>query len=105
MAVLKVFHEAPREHLSADQVFRRIAKDVEQCSLARVYRALAQLMETQALTSTWIGGTRMVYELGRRVPHAHTRLAGTARRQCVGKTLPLHASSVAVRLRKRPIPI
>ena len=71
VAVLKVFHDAPHEHLSADQVFRRIAKDVEQCSLASVYRALAQLMEMQLLVSTWIGETRVVYELGRGVPHAH----------------------------------
>jgi Fur family transcriptional regulator, ferric uptake regulator len=71
VAVLKVFHDAPHEHLSADQVFRRIAKDVEQCSLASVYRALAQLMESQLLASTWIGETRVVYELGRGVPHAH----------------------------------
>ena len=71
VAVLKVFLDAPREHLTADQVFRRIAKDVEQCSLASVYRALAQLMESSLLASTWVGETRVVYELGRGVPHAH----------------------------------
>ncbi|CAG9271056.1 Fur family ferric uptake transcriptional regulator [Paraburkholderia unamae] len=71
VAVLKVFHDAPLEHLSADQVFRRIASDVEQCSLASVYRALAQLMDSQLLTSTWVGETRVVYELGRGAPHAH----------------------------------
>ena len=71
VAVLKVFHDAPHEHLTADQVFRRIAKDVEQCSLASVYRALAQLMESSLLASTWVGETRVVYELGRGVPHAH----------------------------------
>jgi Fur family ferric uptake transcriptional regulator len=71
VSVLKVFHDAPEEHLTADQVFRRIAKDVEQCSLASVYRALAQLMESQLLASTWVGETRVVYELGRGMPHAH----------------------------------
>jgi Fur family ferric uptake transcriptional regulator len=71
VAVLKVFHDAPNEHLTADQVFRRIAKDVEQCSLASVYRALAQLMESSLLDSTWVGETRVVYELGRGQPHAH----------------------------------
>lgn len=71
VAVLKVFHDAPHEHLSADQVFRRIAKDVDQCSLASVYRALAQLTESRVVSSTWVGETRVVYELARGVPHAH----------------------------------
>ncbi|WP_322028414.1 Fur family transcriptional regulator [Paraburkholderia sp. J76] len=71
VAVLKVFHDAPHEHLTADQVFRRIAQDVEQCSLASVYRALSQLMESSLLDSTWVGETRVVYERGRGVPHAH----------------------------------
>ncbi|SDB91506.1 Fur family transcriptional regulator [Paraburkholderia lycopersici] len=71
VAVLNVFHDAPHEHMTADQVFRRIAKDAEQCSLASVYRALAQLVEAAVLASTWVGETRVVYELGRGVPHAH----------------------------------
>ncbi|WP_103703761.1 Fur family transcriptional regulator [Paraburkholderia eburnea] len=71
VAVLQLFHEFPNEHMTADQVFRRVPPDTEQCSLASVYRALAQLLEAGLLTNAWIGEQRVVYELNRGTRHSH----------------------------------
>ncbi|MBN3852906.1 transcriptional repressor [Paraburkholderia sp. Ac-20340] len=71
VAVLQLFHENPNEHMTADQVFRRVPPDTEQCSLASVYRALAQLLEAGLITNAWIGEQRVVYELNRGTRHSH----------------------------------
>jgi Fur family transcriptional regulator, ferric uptake regulator len=71
VAVLQLFHEFPTEHMTADQVFRRVPPDTEQCSLASVYRALAQLLEAGLITNAWIGEQRVVYELNRGTRHSH----------------------------------
>jgi Fur family transcriptional regulator, ferric uptake regulator len=71
VAVLQLFHEFPCEHMTADQVFRRIPPETEQCSLASVYRALAQLVEADLITNAWIGEQRVVYELNRGKRHSH----------------------------------
>ncbi|QGZ65436.1 Fur family transcriptional regulator [Paraburkholderia acidisoli] len=70
VVVLKLFHEYPHDHMTADQVFRRVPQGLEQCSLASVYRALGGLAQAGLLTSTSIGEQRVVYELGHG-PHAH----------------------------------
>lgn len=71
LAVLQLFHALPGEHMTADQVFRRIPPETEQCSLASVYRALAQLLDAGLITSAWIGEQRVVYELNRGKHHSH----------------------------------
>jgi Fur family transcriptional regulator, ferric uptake regulator len=71
VAVLRLFHEFPNEHMTADQVFRRVPPDTEQCSLASVYRALSQLLEAGLITNAWIGEQRVVYELNRGTRHSH----------------------------------
>lgn len=80
VAILKVFHDYPGEHLSVDQVYRRVAEadDAVQCSLASVYRALPQLLDAGLITSAWIGEQRVVYELQRGAPHAHLVCNGCA---------------------------
>lgn len=70
VVVLKLFHEFPTEHMTADQVFKRVPQGIEQCSLASVYRALGGLVEAGLLTSTSLGEQRVVYELGHG-PHSH----------------------------------
>lgn len=70
VVVLKLFHEYPHDHMTADQVFRRVPQGLEQCSLASVYRALGGLAQAGLLTSTSLGEQRVVYELGHG-PHSH----------------------------------
>ncbi|MEM5433881.1 transcriptional repressor [Paraburkholderia diazotrophica] len=70
-AVLKLFHDFPNEHFGADQVFRRLSQDTEACSLASVYRALAQLHEADLISSASLGDARIVYELNRGKRHYH----------------------------------
>ncbi|MEI5997405.1 transcriptional repressor [Paraburkholderia bengalensis] len=70
-AVLKLFHALPNEHLTADQVYRKLANEAESCSLASVYRALAQLNEADLIASASVGEARIVYELNRGQRHYH----------------------------------
>ncbi|CAG9189722.1 Ferric uptake regulation protein FUR [Paraburkholderia sabiae] len=70
-AVLRLFHELPHEHFTADQVYRKLSREPEPCSLASVYRALAQLHEADLITSASLGDARIVYELNRGQRHYH----------------------------------
>ncbi|MBP0590553.1 transcriptional repressor [Paraburkholderia sp. LEh10] len=70
-AVLKLFHEFPNEHFTADQVYRKLSRETEPCSLASVYRALAQLHEVDLITNATLGDARIVYELNRGQRHYH----------------------------------
>ncbi|WP_109479646.1 transcriptional repressor [Paraburkholderia sp. C35] len=70
-AVLRLFHELPHEHFTADQVYRKLSHEPEPCSLASVYRALAQLHEADLISSASLGDARIVYELNRGQRHYH----------------------------------
>jgi Fur family ferric uptake transcriptional regulator len=70
-AVLKLFHAFPNEHFTADQVYRKLSHEAEPCSLASVYRALAQLHEADLITNASLGDARIVYELNRGQRHYH----------------------------------
>ncbi|WP_321818813.1 MULTISPECIES: transcriptional repressor, partial [unclassified Paraburkholderia] len=71
VAVLKVFHKLPDEHMTAEEVFRQIPSSTEQCSLASVYRSLAQLVSAGIVISSWVGENRVVYEANPGFPHSH----------------------------------
>jgi len=70
-AVLRLFHELPHEHFTADQVYRKLSREPEPCSLASVYRALAQLNEAHLISSASLGDARVVYEFNRGERHYH----------------------------------
>ncbi|MEX3916397.1 transcriptional repressor [Paraburkholderia sp. BR10872] len=68
VAVLTAFYECPREHTTAEQVFRRPSAGADRCSQASVYRALSSLLEAGLISNAWVGETRVVYELNRGAP-------------------------------------
>jgi Fur family ferric uptake transcriptional regulator len=71
IAVLKVFFDYPDQHMTADEIFRHIPVETEQCSLASVYRSLAQLVASGMVISSWVGENRVVYESNPGFPHSH----------------------------------
>jgi Fur family ferric uptake transcriptional regulator len=70
-AVYRLFHELPNEHFTADQVYRKLTREPEPCSLASVYRALAHLHDADLITSASLGDARVVYEFNRGQRHYH----------------------------------
>jgi Fur family ferric uptake transcriptional regulator len=70
-SVLRLFHELPHEHFTADQVYRKLSREPEPCSLASVYRALSQLHEADLISSATLGDARIIYELNRGQRHYH----------------------------------
>lgn len=97
VAVLRLFHDFPNEHLTADQVYRKLSTDSEPCSLASVYRALSQFHDAGLITSAWLGGGRFVYELNRGQHHYHLvcKTCGHIRDACDGALEQHHASVAA----------
>ncbi|WP_156966178.1 Fur family transcriptional regulator [Paraburkholderia bannensis] len=71
IAVLKVFLDYPDQHMTADEIFRHVPEGTEQCSLASVYRSLAQLVTSGMVISSWVGENRVVYESNPGFPHSH----------------------------------
>lgn len=71
IAVLDVFKGAPSEHLTAEQVYRRLDHSAGGCSVASVYRAISWLLDTGAISSARIGEQKTVYELSRGRQHGH----------------------------------
>lgn len=57
--------------MTADEIFHRVPVGTEQCSLASVYRSLAQLVTAGMVISSWVGENRVVYESNPGFPHSH----------------------------------
>ena len=69
--MLEFFHEHPRDHFSAEQVYKLLNEDMRNMSLATVYRVLGQLVDADLLSGVAFGEGRMVYELNDGTRHDH----------------------------------
>lgn len=73
LKVLQVFHEHEQRHLSAEDVYRRIAQDQGDVGLATIYRVLGQLTDVGILERSVFDAEsgKAVYELHRGKHHDH----------------------------------
>lgn len=69
--VLELFYQQARDHLGAEQVYRRLNKDASNISLASIYRALSQLTDARLLTDVTFADGRVVYALNEGNRHGH----------------------------------
>jgi Fur family transcriptional regulator, ferric uptake regulator len=69
--VLEVFRTAERRHLSAEDVFHRLAEQHSDVGLATVYRVLTQLEEAGMLARNVFNAGKSVYELNEGKHHDH----------------------------------
>ncbi|MET0343715.1 MAG: ferric iron uptake transcriptional regulator [Polyangiales bacterium] len=71
LKVLEVFHEHQREHLSAEDVHRRMLDRRADVGVATVYRVLGQLTDVGILSRHVFESGKAVYELHRGKHHDH----------------------------------
>jgi Fur family transcriptional regulator, ferric uptake regulator len=73
LKVLQLFHEHEQRHLSAEDVYRRIAQDQGDVGLATIYRVLGQLTDVGILVRSVFDAEsgKAVYELHRGKHHDH----------------------------------
>jgi Fur family ferric uptake transcriptional regulator len=69
--VLEVFRTAKSRHLSAEDVYHRLAAQQADIGLATVYRVLTQLEEASMLARNSFNGGKAVYELNEGKHHDH----------------------------------
>jgi Fur family ferric uptake transcriptional regulator len=69
--VLEIFRTAETRHLSADEVYHRLAGRQSDVGLATVYRVLTQLEEAGMLARNTFTGGKAVYELNEGKHHDH----------------------------------
>ena len=71
LKVMEVFRASATRHLSADDIYRQLATQDGEISLATVYRVLAQLEEVGLVARSSFGEGRAVYELNEGTHHDH----------------------------------
>lgn len=93
LAVLQLLERLP-EHLSVDEVYRKVLDDRPQVSVATIYRVLEDLAERGIIGTLRLGGDRVYYELrSDRHNHAICKDCGRIQdiesvRDCVSACLP-----------------
>jgi Fur family ferric uptake transcriptional regulator len=70
MAILKTLHEG-RRHVTAQELYEKLAKDHPEIGFATVYRFLRTLTEGQFVTEVRMGGLPARYELAPKGHHDH----------------------------------
>lgn len=75
MVILKSLHEGPR-HVTAQELFERLAKEHPDIGFATVYRFLRSMTETGHVTEVRMGGLPARYELSPKEDH-HDHLTCT----------------------------
>jgi Fur family ferric uptake transcriptional regulator len=71
LKVLEVFRRADLRHLSAEDVYQRLAKQDADIGLGTVYRVLTQLESAGVLLHSNFAGGKAVYELNPGKHHDH----------------------------------
>lgn len=71
LKILRVFHESPRRHLSAEDVLRRLLEQGADIGLATVYRVLGQFEQAGLLLRSQFDTDKAVYELNEGEHHDH----------------------------------
>lgn len=69
--VLEIFRSAETRHLSAEDVYHRLAGQQAEIGLATVYRVLTQLEEAGMLARNTFNAGKAVYELNEGKHHDH----------------------------------
>lgn len=70
VAVLRVLTEEGT-HLTADQIYDRIRRELPTTSLATVYKTVSLLKDVGALQELSLAGDSSYYDAGQDVPHPH----------------------------------
>lgn len=71
LAVLKVFQDGSKRHLTADDVFRSLLDAEPDIALATVYRVLTQLSDVGILVATHFDEGKATFELNEGGHHDH----------------------------------
>ena len=71
LKILNLFESNPQDHLSAEDVYRRLINDKIDVGLATVYRVLTQFEQAGILTRHHFESDRAVYELNQGHHHDH----------------------------------
>jgi Fur family ferric uptake transcriptional regulator len=71
MRVLEVIRTSKQRHLSAEDVYRRLAEENVDIGLATVYRVLAQLEQAGILARSTFDSGKAVFEINEGVHHDH----------------------------------
>jgi Fur family ferric uptake transcriptional regulator len=79
LKVLEVFRAAETRHLSAEDVYHRLAEQHSDVGLATVYRVLTQLEEAGMLARNTFNAGKSVYELNEGKHHDHLICLGCGR--------------------------
>lgn len=71
MRILQIFEEEGAQHLSAEDIYRKLLSSQEDIGLATVYRVLTQFEAAGILVKRNFEGGQAVYELDRGKHHDH----------------------------------
>ena len=69
--VLQILSDANPHHLSADEVYKRLAQTNERISLGTVYRVLSQFQSAGMVRRVYFAGSAAMFELSRGNDHDH----------------------------------
>lgn len=79
IAVLNVIRDSEGQHLSAEDIFRRLPAHGEDMAMATVYRVLASLERAGLVSRSMFDGGKAVYELDTGEHHDHLICVGCGR--------------------------
>lgn len=71
LKILEILANAPRHHLSAEDVFRILLESGEEVGLATVYRVLTQFEAASLVTRHNFEGGHSIFELNQGTHHDH----------------------------------
>ncbi|MBF0175555.1 MAG: ferric iron uptake transcriptional regulator [Magnetococcales bacterium] len=71
MKILTLFMAETGQHLTAEDIFRKLIADDDEVSLATVYRVLTQFVQAGLLTRHHFEGGRAIYEVNHGDHHDH----------------------------------
>ena len=79
LRILEILQQGGSQHLSAEEIYRRLVEAGEEVGLATVYRVLTQFENAGLVTRHNFSGDHSVFEIGSRKHHDHMVCGETGR--------------------------
>ena len=69
MAILRILEEAPKPHMSAEDIYRVLTRKENLFGMATIYRVLTQFLEAGLVNRLYLEGGRAYFELNKNDGH------------------------------------